>query len=78
MDCTAPKTHHIAQATVLMLFQDADSLPYADIASSTGIEAGELKRTLQSLACGKVCSLWAIICCISCFPDALQKRGSAH
>ncbi len=37
-----------------MLFQDVDEISYKDIATTTGIEAGELKRTLQSLACGKV------------------------
>ncbi|KAG2482358.1 hypothetical protein HYH03_018708 [Edaphochlamys debaryana] len=42
------------QAAVLLLFNDADSLSYADIAAGCGLEAKELKRTLQSLACGKV------------------------
>ncbi|PNH08922.1 Cullin-4 [Tetrabaena socialis] len=42
------------QAAVLMLFNDADTLSYADIASACGLEEKELKRTLQSLACGKV------------------------
>jgi hypothetical protein len=37
-----------------MLFNDADTLSYKDILSSTGLEEKELKRTLQSLACGKV------------------------
>jgi cullin 4 len=39
---------------VLNLFNDVDELSYADIAQGTGIEAKELKRTLQSLACGQV------------------------
>jgi len=42
------------QAVVLMLFNDVDSLTYTDIKDATGIEEKELKRTLQSLACGKV------------------------
>lgn len=41
------------QALVLLLFNDADSLSLADISSGTNIEDGELRRTLQSLACGK-------------------------
>ena len=32
----------------------ADSMPFADILEVTGIEEKELKRTMQSLACGKV------------------------
>eukprot|EP00891_Asterochloris_glomerata_P003718 jgi/Astpho2/3718/fgenesh1_pm.00060_%23_12_t len=42
------------QAVVLMLFNDADTLGLAEIAEGTGIEDKELRRTLQSLACGKV------------------------
>ncbi len=42
------------QAAVLLLFNDTDTLSYGDIAAATGLEAKELKRTLQSLACGKV------------------------
>ena len=37
-----------------MLFNDADTLGLAEIAEGTGIEDKELRRTLQSLACGKV------------------------
>ncbi|KAF5193861.1 Cullin-4, partial [Thalictrum thalictroides] len=39
---------------VLLLFNDAPKLSFQDIKDSTGIEDKELKRTLQSLACGKV------------------------
>ncbi|KAJ6936659.1 hypothetical protein NC652_011382 [Populus alba x Populus x berolinensis] len=39
---------------VLMLFNDAEKLSFQDIKDSTGIEDKELRRTLQSLACGKV------------------------
>lgn len=49
------------QAAVLLLFSDlpepgqpGSRLAYADVAAATRIEAGELRRTLQSLACGKV------------------------
>ncbi|GAX74771.1 hypothetical protein CEUSTIGMA_g2218.t1 [Chlamydomonas eustigma] len=42
------------QAVVLMLFNDVDDLSLADIQTQSGIEDKELKRTLQSLACGKV------------------------
>eukprot|EP00051_Salpingoeca_urceolata_P005689 m.75917 g.75917 ORF g.75917 m.75917 type:complete len:741 (-) comp14498_c0_seq1:51-2273(-) len=44
----------VFQTVVLMLFNGAKVLPFSDIASATGIETAELKRTLQSLACGKV------------------------
>jgi cullin 4 len=37
-----------------MLFNDAKKLSFLDIKESTGIEDKELRRTLQSLACGKV------------------------
>ena len=37
-----------------MLFNDAQKLSFQDIKDSTGIEDMELRRTLQSLACGKV------------------------
>lgn len=66
----------ISQATVLMMFQEADLLSYADIASGTGIEAGELKRTLQSLACGKVCCPYipciALCHCSMTLPDCMN------
>lgn len=44
------------QASVLVLFnQAADGvLGYEQIATATGLSGGELERTLQSLACGKV------------------------
>eukprot|EP00611_Tribonema_gayanum_P003928 TRINITY_DN13167_c0_g1_i1.p1 TRINITY_DN13167_c0_g1~~TRINITY_DN13167_c0_g1_i1.p1 ORF type:complete len:679 (+),score=298.77 TRINITY_DN13167_c0_g1_i1:25-2037(+) len=44
------------QATVLMLcFGTGDALvPFAEVKARTRIEDGELRRTLQSLACGKV------------------------
>ncbi|XP_012281134.1 cullin-4A [Orussus abietinus] len=41
------------QALVLILFNDADNLSLEDIKAATNIEDGELRRTLQSLACGK-------------------------
>ncbi|KAH7839521.1 hypothetical protein Vadar_005284 [Vaccinium darrowii] len=42
------------QTVVLMLFNDAQKLSFQDIKDSTSIEDKELRRTLQSLACGKV------------------------
>ncbi|XP_077253878.1 cullin-4-like isoform X1 [Tasmannia lanceolata] len=42
------------QTVVLMLFNDAQKLSFQDIKDSTGIEDKELRRTLQSLACGKI------------------------
>ncbi|KAK4123067.1 Cullin-domain-containing protein [Parathielavia appendiculata] len=51
------------QASVLMLFNEVENddpasstagvLSYDQIAQSTGLQGGELNRTLQSLACGK-------------------------
>lgn len=37
-----------------MLFNDAEKLSFQDIKDATSIEDKELRRTLQSLACGKV------------------------
>ncbi|XP_010923713.1 cullin-4 [Elaeis guineensis] len=42
------------QTVVLMLFNDTQKLSFQDIKDSTGIDDKELRRTLQSLACGKV------------------------
>lgn len=42
------------QAVVLMLFNDVDSLSLEDIRDASGIEDKELRRTLQSLACGRI------------------------
>jgi len=44
------------QTIVLMLFNDAEELSCKEILEATGLDdsKGELKRTLQSLACGKV------------------------
>ncbi|XP_015123952.1 cullin-4A [Diachasma alloeum] len=41
------------QALVLILFNDSDDLSLEEIKAATNIEDGELRRTLQSLACGK-------------------------
>ncbi|KAK6932201.1 Cullin, N-terminal [Dillenia turbinata] len=41
------------QTVVLMLFNDAQKLSFQDIKDSTGIDDKELRRTLQSLACGR-------------------------
>jgi len=42
------------QTVVLMLFNDTPKLSFQDIKDSTSIDDKELRRTLQSLACGKV------------------------
>ncbi|KAE8713076.1 Cullin-4 [Hibiscus syriacus] len=42
-----------SKTVVLMLFNDAEKLSFLDIKGSTSIEDKELRRTLQSLACGK-------------------------
>ena len=39
---------------MLMLFNDVDNLSLADIRDASGIEDKELRRTLQSLACGRI------------------------
>lgn len=41
------------QAIVLQLFNDTTLLTFGDIREQSGIEVKELRRTLQSLACGK-------------------------
>jgi cullin-4 len=42
------------QTVVLMLFNNAQSLTFQEIKDTSAIEDKELRRTLQSLACGKV------------------------
>ncbi|KAI9362431.1 cullin-4B-like protein [Zopfochytrium polystomum] len=42
------------QALVLLLFNESNTVSYTDIKTQTNLEERELKRTLQSLACGKV------------------------
>nr|AAI65630.1 Cul4a protein [Danio rerio] len=41
------------QTLVLLMFNESDECSVEEIRVATGIEEGELKRTLQSLACGK-------------------------
>ncbi len=41
------------QTLCLLLFNDGDEFSYEDIKEATKIEDGELRRTLQSLACGR-------------------------
>ncbi|KAG4095539.1 cullin 4 [Neocallimastix lanati (nom. inval.)] len=43
----------LAQAIILLLFNDHDVLNYQDIASMTLMNTKELKKSLQSLSCGK-------------------------
>ncbi|XWS12358.1 hypothetical protein CRYUN_Cryun37aG0082800 [Craigia yunnanensis] len=52
-----PHELNVYQNVVLMLFNDAQKLSFQDIKDSTGIEDKELRRTLQSIACGKVRAL---------------------
>ncbi|KAH9487336.1 Cullin-4 [Psilocybe cubensis] len=46
-------TVSLYQAIVLLLFNESPEIPYADIKEQTSMDEAELKRTLQSLACGK-------------------------
>jgi len=53
-----PKSNHelhvsLLQAIILLCFNDVDTLSYGQIKEKIGLEENELKRTLQSLACGK-------------------------
>ena len=41
------------QMVILLLFNSADRLSYADILHATAIPPADLKRSLQSLACVK-------------------------
>lgn len=50
------------QTVVLMLFNDAQSLTFQEIKDTSAIEDKELRRTLQSLACGKVRVLNKVLC----------------
>lgn len=51
------KKHIVMTATyhamVLLLFNDSDAVPYTELKARTGIPDAELRRSLQSLACGK-------------------------
>jgi len=42
------------QGLVLLMFNEGDTQSFNDFFQYTGLESSELKRTLQSLACGKV------------------------
>ncbi|GBE81488.1 hypothetical protein SCP_0312170 [Sparassis crispa] len=46
-------TVSLYQAVVLLLFNEAAELSFAEIKEQTRMEDAELRRTLQSLACGK-------------------------
>ncbi len=51
------------QMVILLLFNEADSLSYRDIQSATSIPFGDLKRSLQSLACVKArCLMFSHTC----------------
>ncbi|XP_065681125.1 cullin-4A isoform X1 [Hydra vulgaris] len=42
------------QLLCLLQFNEGDEFLFEDLLTATGIEEGELKRTIQSLACGKI------------------------
>jgi cullin-4 len=44
----------LTQAIVLLLFNTAEEIPFRRLKEDTGLEDAELRRTLQSLACGQV------------------------
>ncbi|XP_068124186.1 cullin-4A isoform X2 [Hyperolius riggenbachi] len=46
------------QTLVLIMFNEGDEFSFEEIKLATGVEENELKRTLQSLACGKARVLW--------------------
>ncbi|KAF6758848.1 Cullin-4B [Ephemerocybe angulata] len=46
-------TVSLYQAIVLLLFNNQEEIAFAEIKARTQMEDGELRRTLQSLACGK-------------------------
>ncbi|GFR57890.1 cullin-4A [Elysia marginata] len=50
----------LMQTLCLLLFNDTDELSFSEIQTATGIEEIELKRTLQSLACGKARVMYKI------------------
>ena len=70
-----------------MLFNDAESLSYEDIAAATAIPEDDLKRVLQSLACVKVRSLFTgtraflgLRCPLTCCtrPHTIPARPTPH
>ncbi|KAI9318763.1 cullin 4A [Dichotomocladium elegans] len=44
---------NLLQTAVLLLFNEFDMLPYAEIVAATGIDDKDLKRVLESLVCGQ-------------------------
>lgn len=48
------------QTVVLLLFNTTDQITYKDIQENTNLKETELKRTLQSLACGKIRVLYKV------------------
>ena len=60
------------QMVILLLFNEADRLSYSEILHATSIPPGDLKRSLQSLACVKVSPHF--ICLAS--PTAAQEHAS--
>lgn len=72
------------QTIVLALFNDAPTQSFQEIREATGIEDAELRRTLQSLACGKIrvlvkepkVMLASLICCHCAVIWMCPKVGS--
>uniref|UniRef100_A0A0B7AC95 Cullin-4A n=1 Tax=Arion vulgaris TaxID=1028688 RepID=A0A0B7AC95_9EUPU len=50
----------LLQTLCLLLFNEGDEYSFSDIKAATGIDEMELKRTLQSLACGKARVIYKI------------------
>lgn len=44
----------LAQAVLVLQFNEATTLTFSELKDRTGLESPELVRNLQSLACGKV------------------------
>ena len=57
------------QATLLLLFNDSDTLSYGDIQAAMRLEDSELKRTLASLSLAK--ERWVWVCLKKCTPSCV-------
>jgi cullin 4 len=44
----------LVQCVVMLLFKEESSISFLDIKEAVGAEEQEIKRTLQSLACGRI------------------------
>ena len=57
------------QATLLLRFNDSDTLSYGDIQAAMRLEDSELKRTLASLSLAK--ERWVWVCLKKCTPSCV-------